>query len=279
MSEPVAASTVVGAGAGRPAPAPRSPLRSVAVPAEHGGWGLTLEPALLGLLIAPSAAGVCLGLAALLGFVARTPVRLVLVDLGRRRLLPRTRLALGVAAIEVVAIAGLVAAAVLTTEHPFWWPAVLAAPLIVTELWFGRRSRSRRLVPELAGAVAISSVAAMVVLAGGGDGRVAAGAWLVLAARIATSIPYVRSRILQLHGRPSPSGVLVAGDVVAIGLAAIAVGLDRAFVAGAVAIVAVVAYQRLTAHRPVRRVAVLGVHQMLLGFGVVAVTAVGVLAS
>jgi hypothetical protein len=33
----------------------RSRLRSVALPSEHGGWGLTLEPAVLGLLVAPSA--------------------------------------------------------------------------------------------------------------------------------------------------------------------------------------------------------------------------------
>ena len=42
----------------------RSPLRAVAVPSEHGGWGLTAEPVLLGLIVAPSAAGACLGAAA-----------------------------------------------------------------------------------------------------------------------------------------------------------------------------------------------------------------------
>ncbi|WP_426574944.1 hypothetical protein [Aquihabitans sp. McL0605] len=39
------------------AAAPRSPLRAVALPAEHGGWGLTLEPGLLGLLITPVSLG------------------------------------------------------------------------------------------------------------------------------------------------------------------------------------------------------------------------------
>ena len=34
----------------------RSMLRSVAVPTEHGGWGLTAEPVVLGLAVAPSAA-------------------------------------------------------------------------------------------------------------------------------------------------------------------------------------------------------------------------------
>ncbi|MCZ7661545.1 MAG: YwiC-like family protein [Thermoleophilia bacterium] len=31
----------------------RSRLRDVVVPTEHGGWGFTLEPMLLGLLVAP----------------------------------------------------------------------------------------------------------------------------------------------------------------------------------------------------------------------------------
>ena len=54
-------------------------LRSVAMPAEHGGWGLTLEPGLLGVLVAPSAAGLLLAVAALLVFLARTPVRHLMV--------------------------------------------------------------------------------------------------------------------------------------------------------------------------------------------------------
>ena len=36
---------------------PRALWRSVAVPTEHGGWGLTFEPVLLGLIVAPSWAG------------------------------------------------------------------------------------------------------------------------------------------------------------------------------------------------------------------------------
>ena len=51
-------------------PSPRPMLRSVALPTEHGGWGLTLEPVLLGLLVAPSVAGLAIGGAAFLVFVA-----------------------------------------------------------------------------------------------------------------------------------------------------------------------------------------------------------------
>lgn len=81
---------IAGAGA-PPAPGRRSTLRSVALPTEHGGWGLTLEPVLLGLLLRWSGAGLCLGVAAFVAFMARTPLKVVLVDARRRRVLPRTR--------------------------------------------------------------------------------------------------------------------------------------------------------------------------------------------
>ena len=45
---------------------------------DEGGYWLQLWEFLLGLAIAPSAAGVCIGLAAMLAFVARTPLRVVL---------------------------------------------------------------------------------------------------------------------------------------------------------------------------------------------------------
>ena len=131
--------------------APRSMIRSVALPTEHGGWGLTLEPGLLGLLIAPSAAGACLAAAALVAFVARTPLKVVLVDRRRARSLARTRLAARVAAAELIILAALVAGALVLAEPWFWLPAIVAAPLILVESWFDVRSRSRRLVPELAG--------------------------------------------------------------------------------------------------------------------------------
>jgi hypothetical protein len=50
----------------------RSTLRAVAVPTEHGGWSLTLEPVLLGLMVAWSWPGLSLGVAAMLAFLART---------------------------------------------------------------------------------------------------------------------------------------------------------------------------------------------------------------
>ncbi|MYL03022.1 MAG: hypothetical protein F4011_02430, partial [Acidimicrobiaceae bacterium] len=169
----------------------RNPIRAVAVPSEHGGWGLTIEPGLLGLLVAPSVAGACLAVAALVLFVLRTPLELVLVDRRRHRRLPRTRMAERVAAVESVLLAAVVVVAAVTAHDSRWWiPAAVAAPLVAVELAYDIRSRRRRLVPELTGAVAIAAVAAVVVIAGDGDPRLAAGLWLILAARVTTSIPH-----------------------------------------------------------------------------------------
>jgi hypothetical protein len=85
-----------------PQPGTRSVLRSVAVPTEHGGWDLTLEPVVLGLVIFPSGAGLCLASAALVGFMARMPLKVVLVDASRGRHLERTTVARRLVAAELL---------------------------------------------------------------------------------------------------------------------------------------------------------------------------------
>jgi hypothetical protein len=257
-------------------------LRAVAMPAEHGGWGLTLEPGLLGLLVAPSVAGLLLALGALLAFLVRTPLRLLLI--GRRRgQRPRTTVATGrdrlarrVALLELTAlgIAFLLAAAF--AEQPGWWlPALVAAPLFLVALWYDMRSLSRHVVPEIVGSVAIASVAALGALAGGAAWPLASGLWVILAARVVTSIPHVRAQILRIHGNAAPATPTIAGDAAALLTAGAAVLLDAALVVGALAIVGLIAVQRITLLRPPRPARVMGVRQMILGFTVVGATAVG----
>ncbi|MFN8105886.1 MAG: YwiC-like family protein [Acidimicrobiia bacterium] len=256
----------------------RSTIKAVGLPTEHGGWGLTLEPALLGMIVAPGAAGLALAVAAIVAFLARTPLKVVLVDGYRGRVLERTRVARRLAAAELVLLAGLVATAVLLAEGSFWVPALVSAACVGVGLWFDLRSRSRRLVPELAGAIGITGVAAMTVLADGGDAPTAWAIWLVLAARAVTSIPFVREQVALRHGR-RPSRVLLAvTDSVAAAAAALAVVVLPRALAGAVAIVVVIAYQRISVlGRPLSAVAI-GIRQMVVGLVVVIVTAVGVLA-
>lgn len=259
--------------------ATRSTLKAVGVPSEHGGWGLTLEPALLGMIVTPGPAGLALAVAAIVAFLARTPLKFVLVDGYRGRVLERTRVARRLAAAELALFAGLFATAVLLAKGSFWIPALASAACVGVELWFDLRSRSRRLVPELAGAIGISGIAAMIVLANGGAAVTAYAVWLILAARAITSIPFVREQVALRHGRRPAKVLLVVTDAVAVAVAAAAVAVLPSALAGAVAIAAVVAYQRISVMgRPPSAVAI-GIRQMVVGLTVVAVTALGVLAT
>lgn len=253
----------------------RSTFRAVAVPREHGGWGLTFEPGLLGLLLVPGVAGLCLAVVAMVGFLARTPLRLLLVDHHRGRSLERTRMARLVLGGELAVFAALVIAAVELTKGQFWLPALVAGPFVITAFWFEMRSRGRRLVPELAGAVGVSSVVTMVVLADGGGARLAIGAWLVLGARAATSIPYVRAMIVRLHGRAQPKALCAIADIAALVSVAAAAILDHALIIGCAAVVLVIIIQRASGRGSVPRPAVIGARQMTMGFAVVVATAIG----
>ncbi|MCC7076956.1 MAG: YwiC-like family protein [Acidimicrobiia bacterium] len=251
---------------------PRSTLRAVALPAEHGGWSLTLEPAILGMLVAPSGAGLVLGLAALVAFVARTPLKVILVDSRRGRRLARTRLAALVLGVEAGAIVCLLVGAVLFAHGDFWVPLALAAPLFALELWFDMRSHGRRLLPELAGAIGMGSVAASIVLAGGGSPTAAAGAWLVIAARVVASLPFVRyqvSRAKVRSGHIARQDLAQAGAVAAAGAGFLAGWLP---VMAALPLVALAAVQACLARAPAPRAAVIGVEQICFGL-VVAVSA------
>ena len=119
----------------------------------------------------------------------------------------------------------------------------------------------------------------MIVLADGGDARLAAGLWVILVARSITSIPFVRDQVGLLHGRTGDPTTLLAADLVAIGLAVVVTLLDPSLLAGAVTIAAIVAFQRVGALGPVPRATVIGIRQMVLGLVLVATTSAGVLAS
>lgn len=257
----------------------RSLWRQVAVPSEHGGWSLTAEPVVLGLVVAWSWPGLALGVAAMLAFVARTPVKVVLVDRWRRRWLDRSRLAARIAAAELAAIGVLAAlAAAGAVDARFWVPVAVAAPFIGVELWFDMRSRSRRLVPELAGTFGIGSVVAVIVLTDGGSALLAIGLWVVVSARAAAAIPYARTQVFRAHGRPVTRWHSDAAQAAAVAAVSLAWGLDTIPLAPVIAVAAIAAFNVVAVRGPVKPAMVIGLQQMAFGIGVVVVTAVAVLA-
>ena len=101
-------------------------IKSIAIPAEHGGWGLLFEPLLLALILAPSVAGFYLALSAIGLFLARHPLTLMILN---RRPSPRTAFAKRFAAFYLVVGTASLSAAISFTQHSFFLPLVIAAPL------------------------------------------------------------------------------------------------------------------------------------------------------
>ena len=253
----------------------RAGWRAVAIPTEHGGWGLTLEPVLLGLAVAWSGAGSALGVAAFTAFLLRTPLKLVAIDIRRSRWLDRSRVALRVAVVELLMLGSAIAIAVAFAGWSSLAPVLVAGPLVAIELSFDIRSRGRRLVPELCGAIGISAAAASIVLAAGDDYRLAGGVWLVLAARAVGSIPFVRVQIMRLRRGEAPVWQSNLAQAVSLVVAAVAVVIDHRLLLGLVGVLAMAVTQLVWVRRAPAPAKVVGLRQMAMGLALVAITVIG----
>ena len=176
------------------------PLKSVALPPEHGGWGFTLEPLLLSLLLSPGLHTLGLFLLGLFGFLARHPLKLLYQDLRRGKRYARTTLALRVAGVYLaLALAGFLLSH-FTAREPFLLPLLLVLPLGAYMLWADLQGRARELFPEIAAALFMASLAPAGVLAGGLGGEVALGSFLALAFRDVAALYYARTQVLRARG-------------------------------------------------------------------------------
>lgn len=173
--------------------------RSVALPPEHGGWGLLFEPILIGLVAAPSASGALIACAAVAVFLARQPLKVVLIDRAAGRRVPRTRHAVWFAT-GYVAIATLAGGAALgITGAALLVPVAWAAPLAAVQLAYDARNRSRGLLPELCGAAALAVTSSAIAIAGEWGLASAMALWAVTAARTLPAMVTVRTQVRRLR--------------------------------------------------------------------------------
>lgn len=235
-----------------------------------------MEPVILGLLVAPSPSGYALGVATLLVFVARTPIKVALVDRWRGHWRDRSQRAVFVAGIELVLVVVFGGVAVATAGAAFWWPLALAVPFVAVELWYDIRSRSRHLVAELAGAIGIGSMAAAIALTGGAASDVAAGLWLVIAARSTAAVAFVRVQLHRTKQQEHRVWHSDAGQAVAVVIATVGLVLGVVPPLAVAAIVAVAVFDLVMVRASPAPAPVLGSQQVVLGLLVVVVTGLAV---
>lgn len=195
---------------------PAVSFRSVALPAEHGGWAFLIEPMLLGLLLAPSWAGLALCFAAACAFLLHQPLKVVISDRRKGRVYARTRLAQRFALAYAGVGAAAFALAILSARGPFWLPVLASLPFAGIQLAAETRGGSRSLTAELTGAVALAGTAPAVLLAAGQPFAPALAAWLLLVLRAVSSIVYVRARLRQIHGKPAHIDAVVAVHIACV---------------------------------------------------------------
>ena len=250
-------------------------LRSIVIPTEHGGWGFTLEPVLLGLLVAPGVAGVMLAVTALALFLCRRPLRMAWTDRRMGRHFPRTVLAERVSLV-LLAIAGAgMAVAALTARGPFWWPLAAAAPSAVLQVWADATRRSRHLLPEIAGAGSLGGFATAIALADGWAAVPAFGLWWVLLARTVASVILVRVLLRRVKGDRSPAAAVHGAHALAVAaLGSLAVTDVIPFPAAASLAVLWVGAWAVLRHPP-GAARTVGWTQIAAGLLVVALTAAG----
>jgi len=176
-------------------------MKTIALPAEHGGWGFLLEPIALGLLLGPSIAGLYLALSAVALFLARQP--LTIMVLNRHRDSPRTAWARKFSALYLVVSFAAFSAAIIFSAQSFMLPLAIAAPLALVQLIYDWSGRKRVLLAEIAGTVSVSSLAAALALAGGWPRTASLALWAIVMARSVPTIFYVRACLARVHRRPA----------------------------------------------------------------------------
>ncbi|MCL7962183.1 MAG: YwiC-like family protein [marine benthic group bacterium] len=183
---------------------------------------------MLGLLLAPGAAGVAIGIATIAGFLVRHPGRMYWKNRHRLDASPRYRIARRFAfAYTLVATAALLVAWAMAGIRPLI-PFLIAAPFVLLFTAYDLRHQARKLLPELLAPTLVAVSAPAIVLADGWTGVGATVVWLLLALRSIPTVLYVRARLRQERGKPRSatasnvahtSALLMGGGLARAGLA------------------------------------------------------------
>ncbi len=201
-------------------PASVAVCRAVAVPAtiflpkEHGSWSLAFEPLALGMLLAPSAAGVALLAMAMAGFFARRPLKTAFAEQhSERRRDAREALVM----LLTLMLAGGFEVLVLGDAVALW-PILLALPCGMLFACFDGQGEGRAAAAEVAGSAAFAMLPAVfATLAGWPAGPALALAALALV-RSVPAVLTIRTFLRQRKGEAAASLVPLSSAMLGLAL-------------------------------------------------------------
>jgi hypothetical protein len=184
------------------------------LPKEHGSWSLALEPVALGLLVAPSSAGIPLALAAGTGLFLRRPVKILL----QAKPDPRRALAAFCAGMLMfVAATGLLLTVKLGGSAQLW-PLIPAALAGLFFIWFDARSENRAGAAEIAGAGAFALLPATFATLAGWPVANSLALAAVMLARSVPTVMVVRIFLRHRKGAMTSSGPALLATLAAAGM-------------------------------------------------------------
>jgi len=200
---------------------PAFKMKSIALPNEHGSWGILFEPLVLGIAVAPSIASPFVALLYIGAFLSRQPLKWYIADLKAKRERAQTAAARMFAftflSIAAIGFFGTLAFAGVTPMLSL----LLTAPLGLITLWFDVSGKSRRVAPELAGVVTLASSAAVIGMAAGWSVAASVALSIVIILRLIPSMLYIRERLKLEKGKPNSFAVALALHVFAVAAVAL----------------------------------------------------------
>ena len=176
-------------------------LKQILFPHEHGSWGLTLEPLILGLLIAFSPNGLFLALASFLFFLAHQPVR---IFFGNNKSLLNQAALIGMLYLAIAAVCLILSfnnSAILNFV-PFVFALLLMSVFLIVELTISRSDFGARLIAP----IAIDLIAVSIVLIGGMNLFNTLSFFVIIAARSVQSSFYVHEQLKRFKKKEFKTG-------------------------------------------------------------------------
>ena len=252
-------------------------VRQVALPVEHGGWAFLLEPLIAGLAIAYSTGAPWIACLIIGAFLTRQPLKVLIADRfgmrNRERASLAFRLLLCYGAIFSIGLAGTLLSVGVQSLLPFIW----VLPLAIFQIYIDASRQSRKLIPELTGAIVMSTSIAAIGLAANMPLVNAAALWVIFASRSIASVLYVRERLRLEKGKQYSRMIPTFAHVTALLLVSMLAfyGLSSFLTIMAMSVLAYRAIAGLSAGRSKMKAMQIGVWEIIYGVLVVLSVVIG----